>query len=127
MRPIAICFLMLMFAACGGGGGGSTPDTPPPPLSPDGGSQPAPAPDDSPGGSAVNGFEHRSFVEAPGDVVNPERGFFDWIDLEEADQYGAVRGKGFALAYTEITLKDFLDAVPVSRMIQVHGHKDHLS
>ncbi|MBI2931357.1 MAG: DUF4832 domain-containing protein [Planctomycetes bacterium] len=83
------------------GGGGSAAGAPP--TAPPGGTEPPPV---------VEGVT-RTYVPAAGDVLNPERGFYDWVDLVGGGGYGFVRANGWTLAYAPVQLDAFRNS-PIS-------------
>ena len=55
-------------------------------------------------------LEIYTFTELTTDILNPERGFYTWIDIfEDSDDYKWVREDGFTVAYAEVVLKDYKD------------------
>lgn len=53
-------------------------------------------------------LSHKTFTESSDNILNPERGFFDWVEADEMTDYNDVRNGGFTLAYAEFLLKDFM-------------------
>ncbi len=54
--------------------------------------------------------EDRTFPPIEGDVLNPERGLYESIDLVNETELGWVRDQGFTLAFAYIRLDDYRDA-----------------
>ncbi len=50
-----------------------------------------------------------TFTEIAGDVVNPERGFYSYVDLLGEDDLSWVRARGDSLAFSYIRLDDYRD------------------
>ena len=53
---------------------------------------------------------HKTFAALDSEVLNPEQGFFSWVEMDSAADYNGVRDDGYTLAYTEFSLKDFVDS-----------------
>ena len=53
-----------------------------------------------------------SFTEQPGDVLNPERGWIDWIDLVNDRDFSSTRTAGKTLSYAKIILPANVDTLP---------------
>jgi len=63
----------------------------------------------SDGGDNGKGSElvHKEFLPSDAEILNPERGFFDYVEIDEVSDLYNVREKGFTLAYFEICLKGY--------------------
>ena len=57
--------------------------------------------------TAPGGMQSKEFLEAEQDVMNPERGFTDWINLIVERDYSRVRRKGLTVVYAGVRLDDF--------------------
>ncbi|MBI4565407.1 MAG: DUF4874 domain-containing protein [Planctomycetes bacterium] len=49
----------------------------------------------------------RTYEATAEEIVNPERGFFDWIDLVNDRDFAFVRQRGRSLAYAGVNLKSY--------------------
>src|SRR3954447_314014 len=80
-----------------GGGGAST----------DAGATDAGASDGGPDASMEPALTTVTYVETDGGLLNPERGFYDVVDLTSTSSFGSVRANGMTLALAGVRLDAF--------------------
>src|SRR5262245_12623510 len=49
----------------------------------------------------------RAFTSTDADLPNPERGFYQWIDLENGRDFRYVRAQGIVLGYCSLSLAPY--------------------
>lgn len=102
MRALA---LLLLASACAPGAVNPSADAAPGPI---------PDPDAAPLGGADAAppapLATRTFTESAEDFLNPERGFYDGVDLVGGGDFSDVRAAGRTLAYAGVHLDGFRDA-----------------
>jgi hypothetical protein len=127
LRVWSFLALALLASGCGGGGGSgsgnaSTSGTPAVDIPPAAAPVPAPAPDPTPAAPApapvvapapAAPLLSRTFAASGEDFLNPERGFYDWIDLPNGRDFGYIRGRGQTLGFANVSLRAFRSS-PIS-------------
>lgn len=54
-------------------------------------------------------MEHKAFVQSDENMLNPERGMYEWVKMTEQEEFKGTRNKGFTLVYTPVIIKDYIN------------------
>lgn len=55
-------------------------------------------------------LDHKTFEETDDEIMNPERGFYTWVDLFDDDDFNSVREKGYTIAFAPVLLDAYLNS-----------------